>query len=51
MQRYILNTKNLNSNYFHFTDKKNLESIQSKGLIPNIGSNAKNIEKTKKYFL
>lgn len=50
MQQYLLNKKDLNLNYFHFTDKKNLESIKSNGLVPNIGNNAKNIEKTKKVF-
>lgn len=50
MKNYILSQKDLNSNYFHFTDKKNLESIKSKGLVPNIGANAKNIEQTKKVF-
>ena len=50
MDYYYINKKDLNSNYFHFTDRKNLESIKSKGLVPNIGNNAKNIEKTKKIF-
>ena len=50
MNYYYINKKDLNSNYFHFTDRKNLKSIKSKGLVPNIGNNAKNIEKTKKVF-
>ncbi len=50
MDVYHINKNDLNSNYFHFTYKKNLESINSKGLVPNIGNNAKNIEKTKKIF-
>ncbi len=50
MQHYLLNKKDLNSNYFHFTNKKNLESIKFNGLVPNIGNHAKNIEKTKKVF-
>ncbi len=50
MENYNLSKKDLYSNYFHFTDGKNLESIAQKGLIPNIGCNAKNIEKTKKIF-
>ncbi len=50
MQKYILDKEDLKSNYFHFTNRKNLKSIKSKGLIPNIGNNAKNIEKTKKIF-
>lgn len=50
MDSYYINKNDLISNYFHFTDKKNLESIQSNGLFPNIGNNAKYIEKTKKVF-
>lgn len=50
MDSYYIDKKDLISNYFHFTDKKNLESIKSNGLVPNIGNNAKNIEKTKKVF-
>lgn len=48
MQQYLLNKKDLNLNYFHFTDKKNLESIKSNGLVPNIGNNAKKYRKNKK---
>lgn len=50
MQQYYLDINDIQLNYFHFTDNKNLESIKSKGLVPNIGNNAKNIEKTKKVF-
>lgn len=50
MNPYYINKKDLNSNFFHFTDKKNLESIKLNGLVPNIGSHAKNIEKTEKVF-
>ena len=50
MDCYYINKGDLNSNYFHFTNKKNLESIESKGLVPNIGYNAKNIERTRKVF-
>lgn len=50
MEKYNLSIKNLNSNYFHFTPKYNLESIQKNGLIPKIGKNARYIEKTEKVF-
>jgi len=50
VEHYIINQADLNANYFHFTNKKNLESIASKGLVPNIGYNAKNIERTRKVF-
>lgn len=50
MNKYYLNKEDLKSNFFHFTDKKNLNSIESKGLLPNIGDHAKNIEQTKKIF-
>lgn len=50
MKYYYLSINDMQSNYFHFTNKKNLNSINTKGLIPNIGVNAKNIEKTKKIF-
>ncbi len=50
MKKYKILLNDMHSNYFHFTDRKNLESITNKGLLPNIGSNAKNIEATKKIF-
>ena len=50
MQDYYIKKEDFTSNYFHFTDKKNLKSIMSNGLIPSIGQHAKNIEKTKKIF-
>jgi len=50
MECYQIDRKDLNLNYFHFTYRKNLKSIKSKGLLPNIGDNAKNIEATKKIF-
>ena len=36
--------------YFHFTNKKNLESINISGLLPRIGENSNNIEATPKVF-
>lgn len=50
MDYYYIDKKDLFINYFHFTDKKNLESIKFNGLVPNIGSHARNIEKTEKVF-
>lgn len=50
MEKYILTSNDINNNFFHFTYQKNLKSISDNGLIPNIGYNARNIEKTKKVF-
>lgn len=50
MDSYFINKKDLNSGYFHFTYKRNLESIMSNGLVPTIGNNSKNVERTKKVF-
>ncbi len=50
LKNYHLSKQDLYSNYFHFTNSKNLNSILQKGLIPNIGGSAKYIEKTKKIF-
>ena len=50
MDKYILNKNDLQKNYFHFTSESNLESISKNGLLPNIGHNARYIEKTKKVF-
>lgn len=36
--------------FFHYTDRKNLESIDEFGLLPKIGDNATGIEKTEKIF-
>lgn len=41
---------NINSNYFHFTLKSNLESINEKGLLLKKGKHAKYIEVTDKVF-
>ncbi len=48
--KYKISLKDINENYFHFTPKCNLESIEKNGLLPKIGQNAKYIEKTKKVF-
>lgn len=47
---YYISKWDLYSNFFRFTNRKNLESIKTKGLVPSIGDNAKNIEITKKIF-
>lgn len=47
---YYINKSDMTLGFFHFTDKKNLKSIMAKGLLPNIGLHAKNIESTKKVF-
>lgn len=50
MKKYQLSINDINKNYFHFTKKKNLNSIEQKGLIPKIGLHAKSLERTKKVF-
>ncbi len=50
MKKYLLTTKDMNENYFHFTRKENLKSIEIKGLIPKIGFHAQALEVTKKVF-
>lgn len=50
MDKYIINKKDIDRNFFHFTDEKNLNNISKNGLIPYIGSHAKYIEKSKKVF-
>ena len=42
---------NYEKSYFHYTNKKNLDSIIENGLLPKIGKNSKNLELTKKFFL
>lgn len=50
MNNYIINKKDIDKNFFHFTNEKNLNSISDRGLIPCIGRNAKYLEKSKKIF-
>ena len=50
MKKYNITENDLTTNFFHFTLKDNLYSIEANGLIPKIGKNAKYIEKTKKIF-
>ena len=48
MEKHQLTYNDISGNYFHFTKKKNLTSIQTKGLIPKIGFHAQALEETKK---
>lgn len=50
MKEYELNLNDINSNYFHFTRKSNLKSIEDKGLLPRISFHAKFLEETEKVF-
>lgn len=50
VDKYIINKKDIEKNFFHFTDEKKLNSISKNGLIPYIGSHSKYIEKSKKVF-
>lgn len=50
MQNYELSLKDINANYFHFTRKSNLKSIDTKGLLPKISFHAMSLEDTKKVF-
>ncbi|MCI8778854.1 MAG: hypothetical protein HFI87_06875 [Bacilli bacterium] len=50
MQNYKLSLKDINANYFHFTRKSNLKSIENKGLLPKISFHAMSLEDTKKVF-
>ena len=51
IEKYNILLEDIKLNYFHFTPRCHLESISNTGLLPNIGKNAKYIEKTKKVFL
>lgn len=50
MKEYDLNLSDIDSNYFHFTKKSNLQSIMDKGLLPKISFHAKFLEETEKVF-
>ncbi len=50
MKTYKISLNDFDSNYFHFTQKKNLENIEKKGLLPKKGKYAKHLEETKKVF-
>lgn len=50
MENYKLSLNDINSNYFHFTKKNNIESIDKNGLIPKISFHAQSLEDTKKVF-
>ena len=50
MKIYKLTLNDMKANFFHFTKKSNLESIDKNGLIPKKGQHAKYIEETEKVF-
>lgn len=50
MKNYNLSLNDIKTNYFHFTKKSNLKSIDEIGLIPKKGHHAKHIEETEKVF-
>lgn len=50
IEDYEITSKDIQHNYFHFTSKKNLNSIKQNGLIPKIGKNARFLEKSEKVF-
>lgn len=50
MNIYEISLNDINSHYFHFTKKKNLDSIIEKGLIPKKSFHAQSSEVTKKVF-
>lgn len=50
MKKYKISLNDIDSNYFHFTQKSNLASIEEKGLLPKKGNHAKYIEETEKVF-
>ena len=51
MEKYELSLNDIEHNYFHFTYKSKLESIEKLGLIPRIGFHPNSLEVTKKVFL
>jgi len=50
MKKYKISLNDIDSNYFHFTRKENLSSIEEKGLLPKKGNHARYIEETEKVF-
>ena len=50
MKTYELSIQDIQENYFHFTNEKNLKNIEMYGLIPVKGKHAKYIEETEKVF-
>lgn len=50
MDKYVISNQDMNKGYFHMTLSKNLKNIEKKGLLPDIGHNARFIEKSKKVF-
>lgn len=50
MKNYELTLNDIKTNYFHFTKKSNLASIEKNGLIPKKGYHSQYIEETEKVF-
>jgi len=50
MKKYKISISDIDSNFFHFTWKSNLDSIEEKGLLPKREKHAKYIEETEKVF-
>lgn len=50
MIKYEISLKDIDFNYFHFTKKKNIISIEEKGLLPKKSFHAQSLEVTKKVF-
>lgn len=50
MEKYKISLNDRNSNYFHFTLRENLNSIEKNGLLPKKGTHAKYIEDSEKVF-
>lgn len=50
MEIYKITQKDLTNNFYHFTKRKNLESIEKLGLLPKISFHAQSLEDTKKVF-
>ncbi len=50
MEKYIISQNDMHNSFFHMTNAKNLDNIKKQGLVPNIGHNARFIEKSKKVF-
>lgn len=50
MKTIDIRESNYEKSYFHYTNKKNLDSIIVNGLLPRIGKNSRNLELSKKVF-
>ena len=50
MKKYNLDNKDINNNYFHFTEYSNINNIEEKGLLPKKGKHAGLLEENEKVF-